>query len=189
MSIFDKDMKNTIDEKRYKQILAEEDLEEEYFNREHSFQKVEDKVKKEEEKQEKQIVEEYVDNTDYDSYYDDYANFNTIKEDYDDDEDYDTTTTTTTTTNTTTTTHISDDYEDADIKEEYTFDKSMIVSIVSNIYKWFVIFAAFLAVILILYLLFKAKFIAVFLYIISLACAFMFGYVVMFAVNYLFFKD
>ena len=191
MGIFDKDMKNTIDDKRYKQILAEEDLEEEYFNREHSFEKVENKVKKEEEKQEKQIIEEYVDNTDYDAYYDDYANFNTIKEDYDDEEDYDTTTTTTTKTTTTktTTTHINEDYDDADVNEDYTFDKSMIVSIVSRIYKWFVIFAAFLAVILILYLLLKAKFIAVFLYIISLACAFMFGYVVMFAVNYLFFKD
>ena len=188
MGIFDKDMKNTIDDKRYKQILAEEDLEEEYFNREHSFEKAENKVKKEEEKQ---IIEEYVDNTDYDSYYDDYANFNTIKEDYDDEEDYDnsTTTTTKTTTTTTTTTNISEDYDDEDVNENYTFDRSMIVSIVSNIYKWFVIFAAFLAVLLIIYLLLKAKFIAVFLYIISLACAFMFGYVVMFAVNYLFFKD
>ena len=183
MGIFDKDLKNTIDDKRYKQILAEEELEEEYFNREHSFEKVENKVKKEEEKREKEIVEEYVDNTDYDAYYDDYANFNTIKEDYDDEEDYETTTTTTTTT----TTHVNEEYEDAD--DSYTFDKSMVVSIVSNIYKWFVIIAAFLAVILIMYLLFKAKFIAVFLYIISLVCAFMFGYIVMFAVNYLFFKE
>lgn len=182
MGIFDQG-KNTIDEKRYKQILAEEELEEEYFNREHSFKKIDDKVKKAEEKQEKQVIEEYVDNTDYDAYYDDYANFNTIKEDYDDEEDYETTTTTTTTT----TTHVNEEYEDAD--DSYTFDKSMVVSIVSNIYKWFVIIAAFLAVILIMYLLFKAKFIAVFLYIISLVCAFMFGYIVMFAVNYLFFKE
>ena len=39
-----------MDENRYKEILAEEELEEEYFNREHSFEKVENKVKKEEEK-------------------------------------------------------------------------------------------------------------------------------------------
>ena len=184
MGLFDQG-KNTIDEKRYKQILAEEELEEEYFNREHSFQKVEDKVKKEEEKQEKQIIDEYVDNTDYDAYYDDYANFNTIKEDFDDEDEEDYVTTTKNTT--TTTTHVNEEYEDAD--DSVSFDRSMIVSIVSNIYKWFAIVAAILAVILIMYLLFKAKFIAVFLYIISLVCAFMFGYIVMFAVNYLFFKD
>ena len=184
MGIFDKDLKNTIDDKRYKQILAEEELEEEYFNREHSFEKVENKVKKEEEKREKEIVEEYEDNTDYDAYYDDYANFNTIKEDYDDEDDY---TTTTTTTTATTTTKYTDEYEDAD--DSYTFDNGLIVSMISNIYKWFVIIAAALAVILIMYLLFKAKFIAVFLYIISLVCAFLFGYVAMFVVNYLFFKE
>ena len=185
MGIFDKDLKNTIDDKRYKQILAEEELEEEYFNREHSFEKVENKVKKEEEKREKEIVEEYVDNTDYDAYYDDYANFNTIKEDFDEDDydDYETTTTTTTTA----TTRVSEDYEDAD--DSYEFDRSTIVSLVSNIYKWFVIVAAFLAGILIMYLIFKAKFIAVFLYIISLVCAFLFGYIAMFVVNFLFFKD
>lgn len=186
MGVFDRDKKNSIDEKRYRQILAEEELEEEYFNREHSFKKVEDKIKE----KEAEIVEEYKDDTDYDEYSNDYANFNTVKEDYDydyDDDDDEKSTVKVEKTTTTTTSTSSEEYEDAD--SGYTFDKSLIVSIVSSIYKWFVRVSVVLAILLILYLLLKTKFIAAFLYIISLVCAFMFGYVVMFAVNYLFFRE
>ena len=169
--------KNTIDEKRYKQILAEEELEEKYFNREHSFKKMDEKKKKEVKEEPEEIVEEYVDNTDYDEFSNDYYSFNKVKEDYDNEDSV----------------YIdvseNEDAEKESFDEGYTIDRSAIVSIVSNIYKWIVIIAAVMSCILILYLLIKAKFISVILYIISLICSFLFGYVVMFAVNYLFFRE
>ena len=196
MSIFDRDNKNELDEKRYKEILAEEDLEEEYFNRKQSFDKIDNKIKEKEEEEAKEYeTEEFVDDVDYDEYSNDYAAFNSINENYDAEEEAEETnnvsvekTSKTKTTKTKTTTTISnEEYENAD--DGYTLDRSLAVSLVSNIYKWFVRIAAVLAILLILYLFIKAKFIAVFLYIISLVCAFLFGYIVMFAVNFLFFKE
>lgn len=195
MSIFDRDNKNELDEKRYKEILAEEDLEEEYFNRKQSFDKIDNKIKAKEEEDKEYENEEVVDDIDYDEYSNDYAAFNSINENYDAEEDAEETndisiekTSKTKNTKTKTTTTVStEEYENVD--DGYNFDRSVTVSLVSNVYKWFVRIAAVLAILLILYLLVKAKFIAVFLYIISLVCAFMFGYIVMFAVNYLFFKE
>ena len=189
MGIFDRDYKNSIDEKRYKQILAEEELEEEYFNRKNSFDNVENKIKE----KEKEIVEKYDDDIDYDEYSNDYAAFDSVNEDYDKEEhemnnvSVEKSTKTKKTSITSKTTNSSEEYDDTE--DEYVFDKSMIVSIISNIYKWFAIISLGLAVLLILYLLIKAKFIAVFLYIISLVCAFLFGYIAMFAVSNLFFKE
>ncbi len=164
--------KKSLDEKKYREILAEEELEEQQFRRNHSFDNLDKKVEKKVENKEV-VKEEYVDDTDYDEYSNDYSNFNVIKEDYDKEEDF----------------YIDPSVEDEAADSGYSFDGGLIVSLVSSIYKWFAIIAMFLAGLLIIYLLMKAKFIAVFLYIISLVCAFMFGYILMFVINYLFFKE
>lgn len=180
MGLIWQDSKQNLDEKKFRQILAEEALEEEQFNRHQSFdtpkKNVEKKVEKKVVKTEKVVTKKVKEDVDYDNYYDDYASFNSIREDYDDEEEaYDDSIV------------IDDEYEDADTG--YDFDSGLITSIVSNIFKWFFIVACILTAILVLYFILKAKFIAVFLYIISLACAFMFGYILMFVVNYFFFKD
>ena len=163
--------KKSLDEKKYREILAEEELEEQQFKKSHSFNDTDKKVEKTVEKKEVVVKEEYVDDTDYDEYANDYSSFNSIKEDYDKEEDIYIDTT--------------EEVED----NSYSFDNSLIVSIISSLYKWIAIVAMFLAGLLVVYLLVKAKFVAVFLYIISLVCAFLFGYILMFVVNMFFFKE
>ena len=89
------DSKQNLDEKKFRQILAEEALEEEQFNKHQSFdtkkkkkeKQVEKQVEKKTVKTETVVTKKVEDDVNYDNYYDDYASFNSIRDDYDDEEE------------------------------------------------------------------------------------------------------